>query len=324
MRPSHRSGPEGEQPRHGAAGVAHRSHHDDQRRTRRRRRARRPTSNPAGPGPGGAQRHAAGGDHRGRAPQARGDASGPPNEAPGPWRRAPRAAAPTRGCRCRGRRGRARARGRRRPSTAPMPAASSAVPTARARDGPTASEPDEAHEEQRPHQVVLLLDGQRPRVQERVGRLEVGEVVVAGRHLLPVGDVEERRHRGGAQLRRHHAGPSGQRVEGQRRQEEEQGREQAPGPAGPEGTEPDPARGGLLGQQQARDQEPGQDEEDVHAVPAAAEEPEVVRDHGGDGHAADAVERRPVPVFAHSPQDAASLDSDSAVTLPAPGRPVDG
>ena len=173
-------------------------------------------------------------------------------------------------------------------------------------DGATTSEPDEGREEQRPHQVVLLLHGQRPRVHERVGRLEVREVVVAGGQLLPVGEVQERRHGGGAQLGRHDPGPPEQRVESQRHEQQQQGGEQSPSPPRPEGPQADPSGCSLLREQQARDQEPGQDEEDVHAVPAASEEPEVIGDDGRDGHAAHTVERWPVPMFAHSSEDSAS------------------
>ena len=46
-------------------------------------------------------------------------------------------------------------------------------------------------DQQRPDQVVLLLDGQRPRLLERAHRQELGEVAVTGDDLLPVGDVEQ-------------------------------------------------------------------------------------------------------------------------------------
>ena len=46
---------------------------------------------------------------------------------------------------------------------------------------------------------------------------------------------------------------------------------------------------------------PGEDEEDVHADPAAAQVAEVEGDHGRDGDAPDAVERRPVPMFGCTP-----------------------
>ncbi len=182
--------------------MAHRSHHDDQH-------AQRHGDEPAVPHPtggalaqGGAEGHAAGADHRGPAPQHRaarrsrrtqGHGAEPPEQqlphagvgaeigAVGPEHVGGEAHPQRRsGCQQRG-------------------------PDGERPDGPTAPEPDEAHEEQRPHQVVLLLYGQRPRVQERVGGLEVCEVVVSRRHLLPVGEVEECRHRGGAQLGRHHA-----------------------------------------------------------------------------------------------------------------------
>ena len=65
---------------------------------------------------------------------------------------------------------------------------------------PRSDEEDQLRQHQRPDQVVLLLDGERPGLLDRVDRRELGEVSVSGDDLLPVGDVEERGQGGVAEL----------------------------------------------------------------------------------------------------------------------------
>ena len=299
MRPSHRSGAHDRVRATGPPGSRMRPHHhhegaagdgdeaavpDPPRRTRRA---------------GDAHRQTDGGQHRHRPPGAR-----PAHRrafAQEAGRRGRRAAAPRRGCRCPDRRGRCRGCGRRCPSTPPNPAPGRRPPrrgrgVKRRRARRLSSE-----EHDRPDEVVLLLDGQGPSVLEWAYGLELREVGVTAQQLLPVGEIEQRGHRGRAELGRHHRGAAHPGVQGQRGQHEEQGGEQAPGPAGPERTQGDAAGPRALVGQEARDEEPRQDEEDVDAEPASAEKSEVERHDGGDRHAPEAVERRPVRVPAHRP-----------------------
>jgi hypothetical protein len=83
-------------------------------------------------------------------------------------------------------------------------------------------------------------------------------------------------------------------VDGDERQHEEQRREQAAGPAGPEAAETDRAGVRDLDEQQRRDQVAGEDEEQVDAEVAAVELAAVEEQDGDDRGAADAVERAPV------------------------------
>ena len=157
----------------------------------------------------------------------------------------------------------------------------------------TATASDE-QQERRPDQVELLLDTERPVVQERrrrdlgpqvVRRLE-GEAQV--RHVErggdPVGtDV------GNAEGREHDRGDPNRHEEAERR-----GRQEAPRPTRVEPGERDGSGSLELTDQQARDQEPGQDEEDVDAdVPAGDPgHAGMEQQHEEDGDAAQALEVR--------------------------------
>ena len=249
---------------------------------------------------------------------AGGARAGPPN-AP-PWRRGRRAATPTPACRCPGRRGWARARWAATPIHSAEPTASTAVRDHEAAHA-TGAVPSETspRNSSGPHEVVLLLDGQRPRVQERVDRLELGEVAVAGHDLLPVGEVEQRGHGGGAQLRRHHARASEPaRRRPSTRTQEQQRREQAPGPAGPEGAAAGSApTGPARTSSRLVMRNPDRTKKTSTPTQPPPEEAEVEGDHRRDGDAADAVERRPVPMFGHTPQTPPHVSRTPIDTLPA-------
>ena len=154
-----------------------------------------------------------------------------------------------------------------------------------------AGQEQHGQDHQGPDQVELLLHGQGPGVGERGGG-PGGHEVVAGRvDLPPVGVVEE-----GGQGILSEPGVEPGRLgepdhEGHGHQHDEEGRQQSPGPAQPEGRELDPAPPGELGEQEAGDQVAGQDIEDVQAEEAPLEppHPEVVAHDDEQGH-------RPQPV----------------------------
>ncbi len=170
---------------------------------------------------------------------------------------------------------------------------------------PVGADPGEQEQQhRRPHQVELLLDPERPGVLQGGGRAELGEVRLVGEDELPVGHVEEggqgvapqgRQVDGGAgggsaqPAVEHHEEADGDEQDDQRGQE-------APGPASPEGPQPDPVGSQPFLQEQRRDEEARQDEEDVHAEEAARgpSEAEVVRDHTPHGQRPQTVERREV------------------------------
>ncbi len=166
-----------------------------------------------------------------------------------------------------------------------------------ARPPATAHHEEDAGDQQWPDEVVLLLYGQGPGVLERAHGGELGEVAVAGGDLLPVGDVEQGGQGGRAQLGRDEPGTAHQCVDGQHDQQQQHGWQQTPGPASPEGQHV--PRWPFPGQQQAGDQVPRQDEEDVHSQPAPVEVAEVERHHQGDGDGADAVQLGLVPSQRH-------------------------
>ena len=132
-----------------------------------------------------------------------------------------------------------------------------------------AAELHRGEQEQRPEEVELLLDAQRPVVQHRVLRSAEGEVVDRLEGELPVRVVEgggERveanrgaEHRRGEEL---HAHSDGDQHEGRHR-------EQTPDAAGVERAERDRPGGLELVDEQSRDQEARDHEEDVDPdVPA--------------------------------------------------------
>ena len=156
-------------------------------------------------------------------------------------------------------------------------------------------QPEREDDEQRPHEVELLLDRQRPEVLHR-RRLEVGAVrdlrvacevpvlhveraredLLQERPPLHLRHEQERRHRAGAQ---HH----------------ERGRQDAPGPAHVELLEPHPPVPLGVAEQEPRDQEAGDDEEHVDADEARREcgGPEVVEHDAADRHGTERLDLGP-------------------------------
>ena len=162
--------------------------------------------------------------------------------------------------------------------------------------GAAASEPPQAgHQQQRPEQVELLLDRERPQVLEQRRPLEAGEVRAVGQDLRPIPDVCERREGVGAYPRRlvRHEGDRHHQADGDH---EERRRQQAARPPHPEPAQIDAAGRVELAQEQRRDQEPAEDQEQVDAEEAAGKprHAAVVQQHAGHGERAQAVERRHV------------------------------
>ena len=148
---------------------------------------------------------------------------------------------------------------------------------------------DRGHD-QGPDEVELLLHGERPEVHEQLRRGLV-EVARAGRDLDPVGregqraedlppDVDD-------QVVVGHP-----RGDGAHHDADDEGGDQPPGTPGPEPAEGDPAVSEGLTLEQRGDEEPGDDEEDVHPEEAAGEPRgvEVVDEHRPDGEGAQPVE----------------------------------
>ena len=145
------------------------------------------------------------------------------------------------------------------------------------------------YDEQRwPAQVELLLDRQRPVVQQwrRVARAELGAEVVAE----AVGEHEVDRERAGGdgvrgqrsqrQGRQHSLGEHHRDDHGERRR-----RKQAAGSPAPEVAQRDRAAGGQLAEDQPGDEEAGHDEEHVDADEPTADtwDTDVEGDDGDDG-----------------------------------------
>ncbi len=146
-------------------------------------------------------------------------------------------------------------------------------------------------DQERPEQVELLLDGERPEMAQRRGRAELGEVRDVVEDEPPVAEVEDARRQiaaEGAQLAAiEQRGPS-HRDE----QHYEEGREQSTGAADPELSQGDPAVPSVLGDQEVGDQVARQHEEDLHAEQTARRPPEVEveDDDRQDGDGPDAIQ----------------------------------
>ncbi len=155
---------------------------------------------------------------------------------------------------------------------------------------PRRADREQDTEHQRPTEVVLLLDGQRPGVLQGARRGELGEVAVPGDDLLPVGYVEQGGQGRVSELGRYQARTPDPGVQRQDDEQEEHGGKETTGPAPPKGDHP--AYRPAIGHQDAGDEVPGQDEEHVDAEPPTSEIAEVKGDDGGDGDGPDAVELR--------------------------------
>ena len=166
--------------------------------------------------------------------------------------------------------------------------------------------------EEGPHQIELLLDGQRPQVPEGRRRAELGEVGDVVEDVPPVAHVEDSRRQVAPQG--HQLAPVEQRgpAHGHEQHDEEGGQEPSR-PTDPEMLQPDPAVAPVLGHQEIGDQVSREHEEDLHAEQPARRPPEVevVGDHGQHGHGTDPVQPRQV--------GAGSLDR-SRHGAPASGR----
>ena len=146
-------------------------------------------------------------------------------------------------------------------------------------------------EGERPEQVELLLDRERPQVLQQRRALERLEVGLLREDLVPVVDVEERGDRVAAR-------PHGVRGQEDRRHErgdgddQERGRQQAARAPEPELEQVDAAGGRALGDQQRRDQEAAEHEEHVDAEEPARRDRHaaVVEQHRADRDRADTVE----------------------------------
>ena len=150
--------------------------------------------------------------------------------------------------------------------------------------------PQRQQRDQREHQVELLLDGQRPQVLEQRRPADELEVRPVGGDLPPVRHVA----RGGEDVAAQLARLAGQHEPdaGHRHQQEPERGQQPPGAPGVEVPEREPPGPLDLVEDQRRDEEAGQDEEDVDAEEPAAHPrcAEVVDHDAGDGERADPVQ----------------------------------
>ena len=117
-------------------------------------------------------------------------------------------------------------------------------------EGPGEVEHGQHH--QRPHQVELLLDGQRPGVGERRGGPGGHEVVAAGRDLPPVGEVEQGGERTPPVSGDGPVGSTKRTTRVTTTSTTSRAGQQPPGPAQPEGGQADPVPPLELGRAGAR------------------------------------------------------------------------
>ena len=156
-------------------------------------------------------------------------------------------------------------------------------------------EPQHAQHHERPHEVELLLDRQRPHVQHGRGSREGGEVRLAREQEPPVRAVAEGREHVAPQAVEPERGRHERRVRDHRREHHEQCGEQPAGATGPERQQVDVLAVAPFAEQQPGDEESGQHEEGVERQHAAGREVAGVhRDGEPDGEPAPPVERGPV------------------------------
>ena len=161
------------------------------------------------------------------------------------------------------------------------------------RPAPPTAASGEHHEHRRPHPVELLLDRQRPEVLERRHTSdEQFAVARLARQAHPVEDLQGGTDDVGPQALdpAERPEPAGHHHQHQAQQA---GRQQPPEAPSVEGTERHPTRAVVLGEQQPRDQEPGQREEHRHAQIAGGHprEPGMEDHHEQHRHRTQTVER---------------------------------
>jgi hypothetical protein len=150
--------------------------------------------------------------------------------------------------------------------------------------------PQQRDEYERPHEIELLFDGQRPEVRERTERAE------ALRDAEPVCGVRQGREHAELDVGRGSEHPGARDHEHDDNQREVRRKQPRNAPA-IEVADVQCVGAPVFLNDEGRDEQPAQDEEQIDAEPAAAEaaDAEVVQHHGHDGHGAQAVERRLVP-----------------------------
>ena len=158
---------------------------------------------------------------------------------------------------------------------------------------PGAADRHRGNEDQRPHEIPLLLDGQRPEMaqQRRVGR---GEIRCPAQDLAPVADVENRPRQVPLQCRLLFWRAEQRSPDRHRDEHREHGRQQSPSPAQPELFETDPLLLLALVEQERGDQVAGDDEEHLDSEETARHPPEaaVIEHHCHDADRAEPVEAR--------------------------------
>ncbi len=100
-------------------------------------------------------------------------------------------------------------------------------------------EPQHSGEEERPDDVELLLDGERPGVLERGRHGGLREVAGARGDGVPIGEVEQGGDAVHGEVRDGAVRAHDDLLDGHRRHDTEQGRQQPAGTPGPEAPEPD-------------------------------------------------------------------------------------
>ncbi len=145
---------------------------------------------------------------------------------------------------------------------------------------------------ERPDQIELLFDGQRPGVGQRRGERALVEVVRADRDEVPVGVVEERGERVASQVGYVPAGTTKAAKRATPSSMTNRAGRSRRAASGPEAPEADRPRSLPLGDQQRGDEEAREGEERVEGVetPRRQEDPAVVPHDDDDRHAPDAVE----------------------------------
>ena len=155
---------------------------------------------------------------------------------------------------------------------------------------------EEEREDERPQEIELLLDRERPDVPQHRRPADRDEVRDLVEDQVPVLDVEDRGDRLAPKLR-DRVGEEEQGVEGDHPHHQEEGRQEPPRTAEVEPPEPDVVVLAPVAEEQAGDQVAADHEEDVNAEEAAGHplHVAVIEEHGNDRERPQPIERGYVP-----------------------------
>ncbi len=159
----------------------------------------------------------------------------------------------------------------------------------------SARPPPDRHDDERPHEIELLLDRQAPEVVEHRRFGERLPVPTGLRDEVPVGDVEHGPRTIAFDTRQVRQAAEQPRPQSDDHDQRQHRRQQSTEPSTPERSETHTTRGVGVADQQRRDEKPRKGEEQINTEKPALQVPTVEQQHRHHGQRAQTIERRDVP-----------------------------